>query len=303
MGDIRETASRYQALLTDSQAQCEELERKYGEAKRLLRDYQEREKDLLEREAEHLEQLRAKDSHYAAVISGMRSQVGALEAQLSQQQAKRTSLVEAQLSELQAQLAREVERKRSNAEQMSRAASGLPLVTIPSSSASSTPASTLSHPGQPSSTDISPALAYQPAARAPHHKTTVAVSSSLDSASATDSSAAIPVPATRPLDSSQARAKADVVRQSQVGPCHHRSKRKGWHDDDADDEFAAAALPPAGRGGPRHVPPPRRPLPQPPRPLLRRRFAPPSQARIPRRQSTHNGPSSARPLTAYPRVA
>lgn len=59
-------------MLDSTKNHYEQLEKKYEQANQLLRNYQEREKELLSREENHVEQLRDKDTHYALLVQQLK---------------------------------------------------------------------------------------------------------------------------------------------------------------------------------------------------------------------------------------
>uniref|UniRef100_A0A5S6QFU0 Neurabin-1 n=1 Tax=Trichuris muris TaxID=70415 RepID=A0A5S6QFU0_TRIMR len=88
----RET-EKFQSLLSNSRGQFQDLERKYADAKELIKDYQIREKDLLSREEIHLKVLREKDEQYNALIRHLEQKVVELEQQWVEAKQKRASLI------------------------------------------------------------------------------------------------------------------------------------------------------------------------------------------------------------------
>lgn len=69
-------------VLQGTKSHYEQLEKKFEQANQLLRTYQEREKELLNREENHVEQLRDKDSHYAMLVTQLRERIEELEGRL-----------------------------------------------------------------------------------------------------------------------------------------------------------------------------------------------------------------------------
>ncbi|MFH4979458.1 hypothetical protein AB6A40_006167 [Gnathostoma spinigerum] len=117
--EIRRRIAALEAELNDSQLKAQQmretlensrthyvlLERKYEQANHLLRSYQEREKELLEREEAHVDQLRQKDAHYSALVTQLKDRIDELEKKLDEMAQRRTDLMEGELSELKEQLA------------------------------------------------------------------------------------------------------------------------------------------------------------------------------------------------------
>nr|CAD7404969.1 unnamed protein product [Timema poppensis] len=64
------------------------LEKKYGKAKKLLREFQQREQDLLHREEFHLQLLQEKDTEYNALVKTLKDRVIQLEQELLETQRK-----------------------------------------------------------------------------------------------------------------------------------------------------------------------------------------------------------------------
>ncbi|XP_063235342.1 uncharacterized protein LOC134538193 isoform X3 [Bacillus rossius redtenbacheri] len=84
----RKDASAYQDMLEQSQGQYAALERKYGKAKKLLREFQQREQDLIHREEFHLQLLQEKDTEYNALVKTLKDRVIQLEQELLETQRK-----------------------------------------------------------------------------------------------------------------------------------------------------------------------------------------------------------------------
>lgn len=57
------------------QAQCQAIEKKYTKAKRLLREFQQRETDLIHREEFYLQLLQEKDTEYNALVKALKDRV------------------------------------------------------------------------------------------------------------------------------------------------------------------------------------------------------------------------------------
>ncbi|XP_046397522.1 microtubule-associated protein futsch isoform X3 [Ischnura elegans] len=82
----RQEVVSYQDMLEQSQGQYIALDRKYGKAKRLLREFQQREADLLHREEFHLQLLQEKDTEYNALVKVLKDRVIQLEQELQETQ-------------------------------------------------------------------------------------------------------------------------------------------------------------------------------------------------------------------------
>ncbi|XP_071451755.1 uncharacterized protein Spn isoform X2 [Hetaerina americana] len=82
----RQEVASYQDMLEQSQGQYIALDRKYGKAKRLLREFQQREADLLHREEFHLQLLQEKDTEYNALVKALKDRVIQLEQELQETQ-------------------------------------------------------------------------------------------------------------------------------------------------------------------------------------------------------------------------
>ncbi|KAK8752251.1 hypothetical protein OTU49_017466 [Cherax quadricarinatus] len=80
--------STYQDMLEQSQGQFIVLEKKYYKAKKIIKEYQGRERDFLHREEYHITQLEEKDSHYNALVKALKDRVISLEAELTNAQKK-----------------------------------------------------------------------------------------------------------------------------------------------------------------------------------------------------------------------
>ncbi|XP_047482011.1 uncharacterized protein LOC125034296 isoform X1 [Penaeus chinensis] len=78
--------STYQDMLEQSQGQYIVLEKKYYKAKKIIKEYQGRERDFLHREEYHITQLEDKDSHYNALVKALKDRVISLEAELTNAQ-------------------------------------------------------------------------------------------------------------------------------------------------------------------------------------------------------------------------
>ncbi|XP_066992764.2 uncharacterized protein Spn isoform X2 [Anabrus simplex] len=84
----KKEVSNYQDMLEQSQGQYITLEKKYCKAKKLLREFQQREQDLLHREEFYLQLLQEKDTEYNALVKSLKDRVIQLEQELLETQRK-----------------------------------------------------------------------------------------------------------------------------------------------------------------------------------------------------------------------
>ncbi|CAJ0946315.1 unnamed protein product, partial [Mesorhabditis belari] len=77
-------ANQMHNVLDSTKNHYELLEKKYDQANQLLRNYQEREKELLSREESHVSQLREKDAHYATLVQQLKERIDELEGRLEE---------------------------------------------------------------------------------------------------------------------------------------------------------------------------------------------------------------------------
>uniref|UniRef100_A0A1I7WB43 HOOK domain-containing protein n=1 Tax=Heterorhabditis bacteriophora TaxID=37862 RepID=A0A1I7WB43_HETBA len=93
-------ADQMHEVLDTTKTHYEQLEKKYDQANQLLRNYQEREKELLSREENHVEQLRDKDAHYAVLVTQLKERIDELESKLEEMDQRRQSITAHELNEL-----------------------------------------------------------------------------------------------------------------------------------------------------------------------------------------------------------
>ncbi|KAK7865837.1 hypothetical protein R5R35_001290 [Gryllus longicercus] len=82
----KKDVANYQDMLEQSQAQYAALEKKYCKAKKLLREFQQREQDLIHREEFYLQLLQEKDTEYNALVKSLKDRVIQLEQELLETQ-------------------------------------------------------------------------------------------------------------------------------------------------------------------------------------------------------------------------
>lgn len=85
-------ADQMHNVLDTTKEHYTQLERKYDQANALLRNYQEREKELLSREETHVEQLKEKDAHYANLVTSLKTRIDELEDRLEEMAARKGEL-------------------------------------------------------------------------------------------------------------------------------------------------------------------------------------------------------------------
>uniref|UniRef100_A0A8L8JUW1 Neurabin-1 n=1 Tax=Heligmosomoides polygyrus TaxID=6339 RepID=A0A8L8JUW1_HELPZ len=107
-------ADQMHDVLDSTKTHYDQLEKKYDQANQLLRNYQERlrEKELLSREENHVEQLRDKDAHYTHLVTQLKERIDELEAKLEEMDQRRQSITNNELSELREKLKDKLENKR-----------------------------------------------------------------------------------------------------------------------------------------------------------------------------------------------
>ncbi|XP_065086434.1 uncharacterized protein Spn isoform X3 [Ochlerotatus camptorhynchus] len=88
LANIKKEANNYQNMLQQSQAQFATLEKKYGRVKKILRDYQHRERDMIQFQEYYLQHLQEKDTEYNALVKKLKDRVIHLEQELQETQRK-----------------------------------------------------------------------------------------------------------------------------------------------------------------------------------------------------------------------
>lgn len=86
MANIKKETINYQNMLQQSQTQLAAVERKYAKAKRLVRDFQQREVDMVHQEEAYLQLLQEKDTEYNALVKRLKDRVISLEQRLQDTQ-------------------------------------------------------------------------------------------------------------------------------------------------------------------------------------------------------------------------
>lgn len=82
----RNEVSTYQNMLEQSQNQYVILEKKYNRSKQLLRQFQEKEQDMIHREDFYLQLLKEKDTEYNELVKNLKDRIIALEQKLLETQ-------------------------------------------------------------------------------------------------------------------------------------------------------------------------------------------------------------------------
>ncbi|XP_053688324.1 protein piccolo isoform X2 [Sabethes cyaneus] len=88
LANIKKEANNYQNMLQQSQTQYAALEKKYGRVKKILRDYQHRERDMIQFQEYYLQHLQEKDTEYNALVKKLKDRVIHLEQELQETQRK-----------------------------------------------------------------------------------------------------------------------------------------------------------------------------------------------------------------------
>ncbi|XP_037040441.1 uncharacterized protein LOC119077363 isoform X3 [Bradysia coprophila] len=88
LANIKKETLNYQNMLQQSQTQFTVLDRKYNKAKRLVREYQQRELDMVHHEEFYLSLLQEKDTEYNALVKKLKDRVINLEQELQDTQRK-----------------------------------------------------------------------------------------------------------------------------------------------------------------------------------------------------------------------
>ncbi|XP_055915349.1 uncharacterized protein LOC129948388 isoform X3 [Eupeodes corollae] len=86
--NIKKEASNLQNMLQQSQSQYMALDKKYNKAKRLVREFQQREVDMVHREEFYQQLLQEKDTEYNALVKKLKDRVINLEHELQETQRK-----------------------------------------------------------------------------------------------------------------------------------------------------------------------------------------------------------------------
>ncbi|CAI5439594.1 unnamed protein product [Caenorhabditis angaria] len=107
----QQNAIRMHDVLDNTKIHCEQLEKKYEQANQMLKNYQEREKELLTREENHVEQLRDKDVHYASLVRQLKERIDELETKLDEMEERRHSIQNLELCELREKLKEKIEKR------------------------------------------------------------------------------------------------------------------------------------------------------------------------------------------------
>ncbi|XP_055628397.1 uncharacterized protein LOC129769897 isoform X3 [Toxorhynchites rutilus septentrionalis] len=88
LANIKKEANNYQNMLQQSQAQYASMEKKYSRVKKILREYQHRERDMIQFQEYYLQHLQEKDTEYNALVKKLKDRVIHLEQELQETQRK-----------------------------------------------------------------------------------------------------------------------------------------------------------------------------------------------------------------------
>lgn len=86
LNTTKKEVTTYQNMLEQSQGQYVVLEKKYNRAKRLVREFHQRELDMIHREEFYQQLLQEKDSEYNALVKNLKDRIIALEQDLLETQ-------------------------------------------------------------------------------------------------------------------------------------------------------------------------------------------------------------------------
>ncbi|GAB0090427.1 uncharacterized protein DMENIID0001_051600 [Sergentomyia squamirostris] len=86
--NVKKESTNYQSMLQQSQAQYSALDKKYIKAKRIVREFKQREIELIHREEFYLQCLQEKDTEYNALVKKLKDRVICLEQELETTQRK-----------------------------------------------------------------------------------------------------------------------------------------------------------------------------------------------------------------------
>ncbi|XP_059615405.1 uncharacterized protein LOC132260975 isoform X3 [Phlebotomus argentipes] len=86
--NAKKESTNYQSMLQQSQAQYSVLDKKYMKAKRIVREFKQREIELIHREEFYLQCLQEKDTEYNALVKKLKDRVISLEQELETTQRK-----------------------------------------------------------------------------------------------------------------------------------------------------------------------------------------------------------------------
>lgn len=86
LSTLKKETQSYQEMIEQSQNQYSTLEKKYNKAKRLVRDFQQRELDMVHREEFYQQLLQEKDTEYNALVKSLKDRVISLEQELTDTQ-------------------------------------------------------------------------------------------------------------------------------------------------------------------------------------------------------------------------
>lgn len=83
---MKKESANYQSMMQQSQMQYVTLDKKYGKAKKIIREFKQRELELLHREEFYVQCLQEKDSEYNALVKKLKDRVINLEHELEMTQ-------------------------------------------------------------------------------------------------------------------------------------------------------------------------------------------------------------------------